>query len=332
MKEARVIQEHKTNYVILDGDREYIATVRGAFFADGLFPKVGDYVSYSEVTVDQAVIEEIRPRTSTITRKAVGMVGEQVIVSNVDTIFIVMGLDGDFNLSRLERYLLLARQSSVKPVVVLNKSDSVEDPESYIKQVSEIVDGASVHTVSATTGENMESLLVHLEGYATVVLLGSSGAGKSTITNWLMAEDSQEVQEVRVDDSRGKHTTTFRQLFALPSGGYLIDTPGMRELGVQSTEDDEDAVFEKIEELAKKCQFANCDHDKSQGCAVIKVIETDEISQRQLANYLKLQRERVFENSKKDKELSREHKQTQRDTQKGYRAIQKRNRSGKSSN
>lgn len=329
MKEARVIQEHKTNYVILDGDREYIATVRGSFFTDGLFPKVGDFVSYSEITVDQAAIEEIMPRTSTISRKAVGAVGEQVIVANVDVIFIVMGLDGDFNLSRLERYLLLARQSNVKPVVILNKRDSVENPESYVQQVSQIIDDMPVHAVSAISGENMESLLEHLAGNVTAVLLGSSGAGKSTITNWLIQEDKQLVQEVRIDDSHGKHTTTFRQLFALPSGGYLIDTPGMRELAVQSTGDDEAAVFEKIELLAKQCQFVNCDHEKSLGCAIVKAIETGDIDERQLTSYLKLQRERLFEESKQGKELSREHKRSQRDMHKGYRVIQKRNRSGK---
>ncbi len=323
MKEARVIQEHKTNYVIENNGREYIATVRGSFFTEGSFPKVGDFVVYSEVADDKAVIEEVLPRTSTITRKAAETGDEQVIVANVDVVFIVMGLDGDFNLSRLERYLLLAKQGNVQPLVILNKCDTVEDPEVYIDQVTQIVDGVPVYAVSAITGENMESLLKHLVGDTTAVLLGSSGAGKSTITNWLVQGEAQLVQAVREDDSRGRHTTTFRQLFALPSGGYLIDTPGMRELGVQSTQEDESAVFEQIETLAKQCQFSNCDHDKSAGCAILAAIEAGEISERQLSSYQKLQRERLFEESKHTKESSRDHKQRLKDLHKGYRAALK---------
>jgi ribosome biogenesis GTPase / thiamine phosphate phosphatase len=323
MKEARVIQEHKTNFVIDAQGREYIATVRGSFFNEGTFPKVGDYVLYSEVADDKAVIEEVLPRTSTITRKAAETGEEQVIVANVDVVFIVMGLDGDFNLSRLERYLLLAKQGNVQPVVILNKSDIVEDIESYIDQVTQIVDGVPVYAVSAATGLNMESLLKHLEGDVTAVLLGSSGAGKSTITNWLVRGATQQVQPVRGDDSKGRHTTTFRQLFVLPKGGYLIDTPGMRELGVLSTQEDESAVFEQIETLAQQCRFANCDHDKSAGCAIVEAIEKGEISERQLNSYQKLQRERLFEESKQTKESSRDHKLKQKDMHKGYRAALK---------
>jgi len=327
---ARVIEEHKTNYVIKDGDKEHLATVRGSFFSTDSFPKVGDFVEYSEVSDGKAVIEEILPRTSTISRKAVGTSGEQVIVANVDVIFIVMGLDGDFNLSRLERYLLLAQQSSVPSVVILNKRDCVDNSESFVEQVQSVVKNISVHVVSATTGENMAALLEHLDASVTAVLLGSSGAGKSTITNWLLRENRQDVQNVRGDDSRGKHTTTSRQLFTLENGAYLIDTPGMRELGVQSTEEDEESVFTKLEILALRCQFPNCDHEKSKGCAIIAALQTEEISERQLGNYQKLKRERLFEESKHDEVASREYKQKQKSLHKGYREIQKRNRSGKS--
>jgi ribosome biogenesis GTPase len=330
MNRARVIEEHKTNYVIKDGETDYLATVRGSFFTEDSFPKVGDFVKYSEVSDGKAVIEEILPRTSKISRKAVGTGGEQVIVANVDIIFIVMGLDDDFNPSRLERYLLLARQSNVTPVVILNKRDTIDNPESFVEQVEEIVEGVPVHAVSATIGENMEALLKYFDVNTTAVLLGSSGAGKSTITNWLLRENAQNVQEVRADDSHGRHTTTSRQLFTLSSGGYLIDTPGMRELGVLSTEEDEESLFTKIEALGHQCRFSNCDHDKSKGCAIIAAAEAGVISERQIRNYQKLQRERLFEESKHDEEASHEYKQKQKNLHKGYREIQKRNRSGKS--
>ncbi len=329
MNKARVIEEHRSNYIISDGNNKYLATVRGSFFNESAFPKVGDFVLFNEVADEKAVIEEILYRRSTISRKAVDGQGEQVIVTNVDIMFIVMGLDNDFNISRLERYLLLARQSEVAPVIVLNKRDSVEDPESFIRQVETSAGNVPVCAVSATTGENMEELLKYLGADTTVVLLGSSGAGKSTITNWLLREDKQSVGEVRTDDSHGRHTTTSRQLFTLPSGGYLIDTPGMRELGVQSTEEDEESVFSELEVLSLQCRFPNCDHDKSKGCAIIEAVRAGEIPERQLRNFQKLQRERLFEESKYDEEMSREYKQKQKRLHKGYREIQKRNRGGK---
>lgn len=327
MKTARVIKEHKTNYVISVDGQELTATVRGSFFDGVLFPKVGDFVVYDEVSEGKAVIEEIKPRTSTVARKAVETGEVQVIVANVDIIFIVMGLDNDFNLSRLERYLLLAKQSEIPSVVILNKSDSVDDCSEYVDQAEEVSGSSPVHAVSALTGDGMKSLLAHLSPDVVAVLLGSSGAGKSTITNWLLNEDKQEALEVRKDDSKGRHTTTSRQLFSLPTGGYLIDTPGMRELGViDTTTEDENIIFSKLEALTKQCQFSNCDHEKSKGCAVLEAIENDDVSERQLQNYKKLQRERLFEESKRDVGLSRQQKQRQKKLYKSYDDAYKKKR------
>lgn len=317
MKTARVTEEHKTNYTILDSGKEFTATVRGSFFDRGVFPKVGDFVIYEEVANKKATIEEILPRTSTISRKAVETGAEQIIVTNVDIIFIVMGLDGDFNVSRLERYLLLAAKSGVKPIVVLNKSDSVDNPGQYISSAAEVVGDVPIHAVSALSGSNMDLLLQHFSSDTTAVLLGSSGAGKSTITNWLLGTKTQTVHEVREDDSREKHTTTSRQLFTLPSGGYLIDTPGMRELSILDTAaEDENAVFTMFAELSSQCQFSKCDHEKSMGCAVLRALESGEVSGRQLQNYQKLQKERIFKENKSDEHLSR---QRQKDLHKMYR-------------
>jgi len=319
MNKARVIEEHKTNYRILGVDSEFIATVRGSFFTEETFPKVGDFVLYNEVSPGKAVIQEIVPRTSTVARKAVETGAMQVIVANVDIIFIIMGLDNDFNLGRLERYLLLAKQSKVESVVILNKSDSVEDSQQYVTLAKEVAGDAPIYAVSALSGEGMESLLIHLQLEKTAVLLGSSGAGKSTITNWLLRENVQRVHKVRKDDGRGKHTTTSRQLFVLPTGGYLIDTPGMRELSVlESTTEDENAVFETIDTLSTQCQFTNCDHEKSKGCAVLAALEEGEVSERQLQNYQKLQKERLLEESKHDVKLSQQQRQKKKKVHKSY--------------
>ncbi|MFT5036930.1 MAG: ribosome biogenesis GTPase [Candidatus Azotimanducaceae bacterium] len=319
MKTARVIEEHKTNYIISDGEKELTATVRGSFFTDESFPKVGDRVQFTTLADNKAVIEEILPRTSKIVRKDVGTGSAQVIAANVDVIFIVMGLDNDFNVSRLERYLLLAKQSGIEPIIVLNKSDNVDDVASYVQQVKAISGNTPAYAVSALNNQNMEALLSHLTPNITAVLLGSSGAGKSTITNRLLSEDAQKVSGVREDDSRGRHTTTSRQLFILPSGACLIDTPGMRELSVlDSSNKDENVIFSKIDELSTQCEFGNCDHEKSKGCAVLEAITTGDILERQLKNYQKLQRERLIKESKRDEQSSREHKQKQKKLYKSY--------------
>ena len=327
MEKGRIIAEHKTNYQIHTDQQEYLGTVRGRFFEEKEFPKVGDYVEFEVLTDNKAAIEKICPRKSVISRKSSHTDIPQVIVANVDYIFIVMGLDDDFNLSRLERYILLAKQSDTKAIVVLNKADSLEDTGEYVTQVNAAVQDIPAHAVSALTGDNMEVLSQYFENDATIVLLGSSGAGKSTITNWLLDEAKQEVRSVRSDDSHGKHTTTSRQLFTLPSGGYLIDTPGMRELGLQNTtEDDENVIFNTIDELSHQCRFNNCDHEKSDGCAILDAITNGEISERQLSSYHKLQRERLHEESKNDTELSFQQRKEKKKLFQSYNKIQEQKR------
>jgi ribosome biogenesis GTPase len=327
MKTARVIEEHKTNYVIFDSesqdDTELIATLRGSFFEEDTppqFPKVGDFVMYSEASPGKAVIEEIKTRTSKVSRRAVGTGVEQIIVANVDIIFIVMGLDNDFNTNRLERYVLLAKQCEVEPVIILNKRDFVDEYSQYIKKANDVAGLIPVYAVSALSGEGMESILTHIGPKTTAVLLGSSGAGKSTITNWLLRTDAQKVGSVREDDSRGRHTTTSRQLFTLPTGGYLIDTPGMRELSVLGgATKDENTTLAIFKTLSTQCQFTKCDHEKTAGCAILGAIESGDISEKQFQKYKKMQQERIVEEDKYKEELSRQQNQSKKKAHRSYK-------------
>jgi ribosome biogenesis GTPase len=299
MRTGRVIEVQRVHMSVALPDRVVLATVRGEFHETGTYPKVGDWVHVSLIDAEQAVIEELLPRSSVIERLDQETLQSQVLVANVDLVFIVMGLDGDYNVNRLERYLLLARQSNIKPVVILNKSDMAPDVSAQVATIEQVIGDTPLHVISAKTGAGLEVIRSYFAADATAVLLGSSGAGKSTITNWLLGEATQEVNEVRRDDSRGRHTTTTRQLFALSGGGYLIDTPGMRELSVVDTESNQtEMVIEEVESLAEQCQFSNCDHEKSAGCAVLAAVEIGELDPRSLDNYYKLMRERTWQQDK----------------------------------
>lgn len=324
MKEGRVIEVHRTNFIIKTDDTELTATVRGSFHDEGEFPKVGDYVAYTVLEDEQAVIELVRPRTSLIKRKSASTDEEQIMVTNVNLIFIVMGLDGDYNISRLERYLLLATQSNIPAVVVLNKTDATERFEEQLQEVEAATGPIRVIPTSALSGEGMIDVKDCFTPETTAVLLGSSGAGKSTMTNWLLGEDSQAVKETRADDGRGRHTTTSRQLFELPFGGYLIDTPGMRELGVMEDENTPEVrAFRKMEELSTACKFRNCDHEKSDGCAVIEALETGGLSEREYQNYQKIVREREFLHNKDSTKAARYDTQNQKRQQQKNEAVRR---------
>lgn len=324
MQTGRIVQEHKTNYLIATDEGELNAFVRGVFHERKDFPKVGDYVSYTNVD-DDIVIEEVLPRKTEIVRtsqarnKHNGAVKSEILVTNVDVIFIVMGLDQDFNVSRIERYVSLAVESNVRAVILLNKCDVVPDVTPYVTQLTHRLPDIPVHAVSAASDNNLDVMLQYLTPETTAVLLGSSGAGKSTITNRLLQKNVQATQNVREEDSRGRHTTTSRQLFRIPTGGFLIDTPGVRELGVVGETED---VFTIIESLARQCKFSDCDHEKSTGCAIQEAVKAGEIPAEQLANYLKLRREHEYIASKTDKELERRyHDNRKKQAQYGQKVI-----------
>jgi ribosome biogenesis GTPase / thiamine phosphate phosphatase len=294
---ARVAREHKNLYLALSEQGELMAEVSGKFRfqADsrGKYPTVGDWVVLSiRPNEDRATIHALLPRQSAFLRKVAGLhTEEQVLAANIDTVFIVCGLDGNFNLRRIERYLTLAWESGAMPVILLNKCDLCAEIELRAGEVESLAVGVPVHVISAVENRGFDALGEYFTRGKTGALLGSSGVGKSSIINRLLGEERLRIGEVSECDSRGRHTTTRRELMILPGGGLVIDTPGMRELQVWGDEQGLQQAFEDIEELAAACRFRDCTHRKEPGCAVQAAIASGRLDSGRLRSYLKLKKE-----------------------------------------
>jgi ribosome biogenesis GTPase len=290
---------------------EASGTLRAAAEVGGEWPAVGDWVAAEMLSGGgRPLIQKVLARRSKFGRKVAGKrLEEQVIAANVDTAFVVVALDNDFNVRRLERYLAQTFESGAKSIVVLNKADDCEDVAGRIAEVESIAGGVPIFAVSARTGDGLNALDGFLASGQTVVLLGSSGVGKSTLLNHFLKRDAQAVQAVRASDSRGRHTTTSRELFALPGGALLIDTPGLRELQLWGDAEGVEQAFADIEELAAQCKFGNCGHSNEPGCAVQAALSEGRLDAGRVESWRKLERERDFVRRKVDPQAQQSEKE-----------------------
>ena len=295
---GRITLQEKGMYRIRTSMGEENALVSGKFQFDAQspsdYPAVGDYVMVNCADPDTAIIHQVLPRKSLFVRKAAGASKtEQVVAANIDTVFLCMSLNNDFNLRRLERYLAVAWESGADPVVVLTKADLCADLPQKQRKVGAIAMGVEILTTSAMESDGYRQIMPYITEGRTVAFVGSSGVGKSTLINRLLGEERLATDGLRNDD-KGHHTTTHRELLVLPNGAMVIDTPGMRELGMWDAASGVEQTFADIEELAARCRFRNCSHTNEPGCAVRDAIRCGELDSGRWQSYQKLKNENAY--------------------------------------
>jgi len=313
---GRITELQRERYTVITEHGEVTATLKGSFYHAAVIredlPSVGDFVllQYNETGI--SLIAQLLPRRTKFSRADflghkvghVKTIHEQVVAVNFDYVFIMSSLNHDFSVNRIVRYLTQARRSGGQPVIILTKADLAFDVEEKVEDIRSAVPDVPIHAVSSYTGEGLAELGRHLQPGKTVVFLGMSGVGKSSLLNALMEQEVMLVKGIREDDSRGRHTTTHRQLFMLPCGAMVIDTPGMRELGLYDAEEGIKAVFSDVEELFAQCKFSNCQHKTEPGCAVKAAIKDGTLSQAQWERYLAQTRENKYIDSKTAKSIA----------------------------
>lgn len=287
---------HRDRYEVRINDKEVYATLKtGNYYKDGtmqVFPTVGDNIVLLENPIgDSLIIETLERKTKFSRKDPDDGKGEQIIAANFDYVFIMMSLNFDFNLKRLGRYLTVAWQSGGEPIIILTKKDLAKDFAKKLEEVEQATFGAKVHAISSATGEGIEEVKVYLQPGKTAVILGSSGVGKSTFTNFLLEKEIMVTNGIREVDSKGHHTTTHRQLLILENGARIIDTPGMRELGIWEMDESGNNIFGELESIILKCKYTNCSHGEEPGCAVREALENGSLECTTWKNYNKMRKE-----------------------------------------
>jgi len=311
---GRVVLEHTHIYRVMTAGGEVLASVSGRFRhraeRRSVYPSVGDWVAVALPRHERdARIHAVLARRSAFSRRTAGdRTEEQVVAANIDTVFVVAGLDGEFNPRRIERYLVVAWDSGAAPVVLLNKADLSDDPAARAEEVRAVAPGVAVHAISTREAGTLSVLGEYLGSGRTAALLGSSGVGKSTLANRLLGQELLPTREVRVADSKGRHASAARQLVQIPAGGVLIDTPGMREIQLWDTGGAIATAFADIDALADGCRFRDCRHRQEPGCAVRAAVDAGDLPAARLESYRKLQDEEAFQARRLDARAALEEK------------------------
>jgi ribosome biogenesis GTPase len=332
LEPARVIAEHRERYVVAAAGGEMQAEITGkiqyAAISPGDFPKTGDWVAVQVFAAEgKAIIHAVLPRRSRYSRKSAGArTEEQVLAANIDTLFIVQGLDGNYNRMRLLRYLSAVDSVGIEPVAVLNKADINPDSDTVLRETAALIDPVPALLVSAKTGAGLPALTALMKPGRTHAFVGSSGAGKSTLINAIAGRNLAATKEVRRGDSRGRHATVTRQLYELGEHGLLIDTPGMRELSLWG----ELPEFDLLAERARACRFKDCTHEHEPGCAVREAADRGDIPREIMESYYKLRKEAAYTASRIDRDAATERKKKEKRLGKVIKAYEARTKSERS--
>ena len=303
---ARVVESNRLAYTLFSDVGEILGKLSGNYRikcqSNGDYPTVGDWIIFKPRTNTRFVsIQGMLERKSKFSRKVSGRgLGEQVIAANIDTIFIVSGLDQEFNVRRLERYVVLAAESNAEFVFILNKADLCKDADDIIAKTKSLFPNIHIFQVSALDNQGLDQLKQYIQYGKTIVFLGSSGVGKSTIINCLLGEERQKTGHLSNHNGRGRHITSSKNLILLPSGGLVIDTPGLREIQMLASGEGLGSAFSDIEQLSKNCKYKNCKHIDVAGCAVLAAVSDGTLSEKRLRSYHKLKREIEYNNSRID--------------------------------
>jgi len=326
---GRVIAEHKERYIVKTTNGEFESEITGnlRYTAKSRidFPAVGDWVALTTYESDFAIIHQVLPRFSVIKRQAVGQFGEiQIIATNIDYAFVVQAVDRDFNINRLERYLTICNSSKVKPVIILSKTDLIDELQmnEILKAIHTRIKNVPVIAISNETHNGYEAVNSFIGKGKTYCMLGSSGVGKSTLLNNLSGKTKMRTDTISLSTNKGRHVTSHRELIILENGGILIDNPGMREVGIADSASGLEITFDTIFQLSQYCRFKDCTHTNENGCVIIEAVEKGEIDQSSYGNYLKMEREKahfestVAERRVKDKEFGKFLKNYKKDIKK----------------